>query len=139
MRRYFIVFVAIVSASICASGQRRGGPRGATPGSDQYPLIPRAESEKRILAAIEGATKAGELYANVPTADGRLLRLLTEAADAKHVVEIGTSTGLSGMWFCMALEKTGGKLTTFEFDPGRAATARKHFKEAGVKDRKSVV
>ena len=47
-------------------------------------------------------------------------------------VEFGTSTGLSGLWFSMALEKTGGKLTTFEFDSGRAATAKKHFKEAGV-------
>jgi predicted O-methyltransferase YrrM len=92
----------------------------------------RSESEKRILATLDGATKAGALYANVPTADGRLLRLLTESVNAKHVVEIGTSTGLSGLWFCMALEKTGGKLTTFEFDPGRAATAKKHFKEAGV-------
>lgn len=102
------------------------------PGSDQYPLIPRAESEKRILATIDGAAKSGALYANVPAADGRLLRLITESVNAKHVVEIGTSTGLSGMWFCMALEKTGGRLTTYEFDAGRAATAKKHFKEAGV-------
>jgi predicted O-methyltransferase YrrM len=48
------------------------------------------------------------------------------------VVEIGTSTGISGLWFCMALEKTGGRLTTFEYDSGRAATARAHFEKAGV-------
>lgn len=132
MTRSFIVLVAIFFAAVCASGQGRGRGRGVAPGSDQYPPIPRAESEKRILATIDGAVKAGALYANVPSVDGRLLRLLTEAANAKHVVEIGTSTGLSGLWFCMALEKTGGKLTTFEFDPERAATAKKHFKEAGV-------
>jgi caffeoyl-CoA O-methyltransferase len=68
----------------------------------------------------------------VPAADGRLLRILTESVNAKHVVEIGTSTGISGLWFAMALEKTGGKLTTFEYDATRAATATKHFKEAGV-------
>jgi predicted O-methyltransferase YrrM len=61
-----------------------------------------------------------------------MLRLLTEAANAKNVIEIGTSTGISGLWLCMALEKTGGKLTTFELDPQRAALARKHFKQAGV-------
>src|SRR5438874_10737337 len=131
MKRSFIVLVAIVTVSICASAQRRGA-RGAAPGSDQYPPIPRAESEKKILATIDGAVKAGALYANVPAADGRFLRLVTEAVNAKHVVEIGTSTGISGLWFCMGLEKTGGKLTTFEFDPARAATAKKHFKEAGV-------
>jgi len=53
-------------------------------------------------------------------------------AAAKSVVEIGTSTGISGLWFCLALEKTGGKLTTFELDKTRASLARKHFKHAGV-------
>ena len=43
------------------------------------------------------------------------------------------------MWFCIALEKTGGKLTTFEYDSGRAATAKKHFKEAGVEQLVTVV
>ncbi len=128
MKRSLILFVAIVTAP----AQRQGGGRGVAPGSDQYPPIARAESEKRILATIEGAMKSGALYANVPATDGRFLRLVAEAANAKHVVEIGTSTGLSGLWFCMALEKTGGKLTTFEFDAGRAATAKKHFREAGV-------
>lgn len=89
-------------------------------------------SDKRILATMDEAVAKGELYANVPPADGRMLRLLTEAVNAKSVVEIGTSTGISGMWFAMALEKTGGRLTTFELNPGRAALARAHFKKAGV-------
>jgi len=129
MERTLILLIVLVGVSVFASAQQRG--RGAAPGSDEYPLA-RSDSEKRILATIVAATKAGALYRNVPVADGRFLRLLTEAANAKNVVEIGTSTGLSGMWFCMALDKTGGKLTTFEFDAGRAATAKKHFKEAGV-------
>ena len=139
MKRSLVVLVAIVSASVFASAQRRGGERGVAPGGDPYPPVPRSESEKRILATIDAAAKAGDLYENVPAADGRLLRLLTEAVNAKHVVEIGTSTGISGLWFCMALEKTGGKLTTFEYDAGRAATARKHFKEAGVDQMVTVV
>jgi predicted O-methyltransferase YrrM len=32
----------------------------------------------------------------------------------------------------MALEKTGGRLTTFELDPRRASIARSHFQKAGV-------
>jgi caffeoyl-CoA O-methyltransferase len=128
-RRILIFFAAAISASTLAFAQVA---RGVAPGSDQYPPVPRAGAEKQILATIDAAAKAGELYANVPAADGRLLRLLAEAANAKHIVEIGTSTGISGMWFCIALEKTGGKLTTFEFDARRAATAKKHFKQAGV-------
>lgn len=84
MKRNLIVLVAIVSACVGASAQRRGGGRGGAPGTDQYPPIPRAESEKRMLATIEDAVKAGALYANVPAADGRLLRLLTETVNAKH-------------------------------------------------------
>ena len=34
----------------------------------------------------------------------------------------------------MALQKTGGKLTTFEIDAQRAATARANFKRAGMAD-----
>ncbi len=69
---------------------------------------------------------------NVPMEDGRILRLLTEAVGAKHVVEIGTSNGYSGIWFCLALRTTGGKLTTHDIDEGRAALARENFKRAGV-------
>jgi predicted O-methyltransferase YrrM len=69
---------------------------------------------------------------NVPMADARLLRLLTETVGAKHVVEIGTSNGYSGIWLCLALRKTGGKLTTHEIDARRASLARENFKRAGV-------
>jgi predicted O-methyltransferase YrrM len=62
------------------------------------------------------------------------LRLLVESMDAKHVVEIGTSTGYSAIWMGLALQKTGGKLTTYEIDSGRAATARANFKRAGMSD-----
>jgi predicted O-methyltransferase YrrM len=61
-----------------------------------------------------------------------MLRLLVETTAARNVVEIGTSTGYSGLWTCLGLRSTGGRLTTFEIDPGRAATARAHFKKAGV-------
>ena len=104
--------------------------------------LPQANSdfEKKVLAMLDEARKTGAMFQNVPTADGRMLRLLTEAAGARSVVELGTSTGLSGLWFCLALQKTGGKLTTFEYDAGRAATARfEHFKKAGVEQLVTVV
>jgi caffeoyl-CoA O-methyltransferase len=124
-----IALIAVMAAGV--AGQRRGPGRPA-PGSGANPPLAKSEGEKRILATMDEIVRSGALYANVPASDGRMLRLLTEAANAKHVVEIGTSTGLSGLWFLMALEKTGGKLTTFELDQGRAAMARAHFKKAGV-------
>jgi len=47
--------------------------------------------------------------------------------------------GYSGLWFGMALQKTGGKLTTFEIDAQRAAAARANFERAGLSDRITVV
>jgi predicted O-methyltransferase YrrM len=59
---------------------------------------------------------------------------MAESMNAKHVIELGTSTGYSGIWFGLALQKTDGKLTTYEIDAGRAATARANFKRAGMED-----
>lgn len=98
----------------------------------EYPPLAGSEAEKRILATISEVVQKGELYANVPAVDGRMLRVLAESTGAKQVLEIGTSTGLSGLWFAMALRTTGGRLTTLELDPRRAALARAHFKQAGV-------
>jgi predicted O-methyltransferase YrrM len=119
-------------APVAARAQRgfRGGFRSGRAG-DSLPMA-STDSEKRILGVLQEAWNTGATYANVPHADGRMLRLLAETCGAKRVVEIGTSTGLSGLWFCLALHKTGGRLTTFEYDARRAATARKHFEQAGV-------
>jgi predicted O-methyltransferase YrrM len=88
---------------------------------------------------LDEMVKAHETYLSVPVQDGRALRLLTEATGARYVVEIGTSTGYSGLWLCLALQKTDGRLTTFEIDHQRAAMAREHFKEAGVEKMVTVV
>jgi caffeoyl-CoA O-methyltransferase len=95
--------------------------------------IPKDDAEKKILDVLKELNQnQRQGMMNVPESDGRLLRLLTEAVGAKHVVEIGTSNGYSGIWFCLALRTTGGKLTTHEIDARRAALARDNFAKAGV-------
>jgi predicted O-methyltransferase YrrM len=97
------------------------------------PPLSNTEPEERILNVLEDMDKSqGGGMHNVPREDGRLLRLLTEATRAKHVVEIGTANGYSGIWFGLALRTTGGKLTTYEIDPEKAALARENFKRAGI-------
>jgi caffeoyl-CoA O-methyltransferase len=113
--------------------QPRRGLDAASGSELQKPPLPKDEDEKRILAALEEERK-GPRFANVSPADGRLLRQLTEAVGAKRVVELGTSTGESGIWFALALRKTGGKLYTHDIDPGRIKVARENFKKAGVAD-----
>jgi len=118
-------------------GMRPGqGPpmsdRGDT-SSIENPPLSKSEVEKKILSVLDDMDKNQRRgMMNVPISDGRLLRLLTEAIGAKHVVEIGTSNGYSGNWICLALQKTGGKLTTYEIDARRASLARENFKRAGA-------
>ncbi|QGY45568.1 methyltransferase [Maribellus comscasis] len=69
---------------------------------------------------------------NVPASDGQLLFDIIVENGYKNAVEIGTSTGHSGVWIAWALSKTGGKLITFEIDEQRHKEALANFKEAGV-------
>ncbi len=135
MRRTFVIISVALAVAFSGLSQRRGPGR-----ADDTPLPPaKTESEKKILSVLDDMRKSGSTYLSVPVSDGRTLRLLTEAVGAKTVAEIGTSTGYSGLWFCVALEKTGGRLITFEIDAGRAAMARKHFEQAGVEKIVTVV
>lgn len=118
-------------------GGRRGpgmASRGGQ-GVQSQPSLAKGQTEKTILAVLDEmdrTQRGGNM--NVPAEDGRLLRILAESIGAKHIVEIGTSNGYSGIWQCLALKATGGKLTTFEIDARRAAMARENFKKAGVED-----
>ena len=109
----------------------RGRPRAAAQGATKP--MPKDNTEKKILAVLDDMDKnqrRGNM--NVPTEDGRLLRMLTEMAGARTVVEVGTSNGYSGIWIALGLLKTEGKLITHEIDAKRAALARANFKRAGV-------
>jgi predicted O-methyltransferase YrrM len=71
---------------------------------------------------------------NVPAVDGKTLHHLILTHRYRRALEIGTSTGHSGVWLAWALAKTGGRLTTLEIDAGRHATALANFREAGLSD-----
>lgn len=116
-------------------GPGRGRPAEAGDVAFDSQTLAKDDAEKKILAVLDDMDKSqrrGNM--NVPVEDGRLLRLLAESIGAKNVVEIGTSTGYSGIWFCLALRKSGGTLVTHEIDEGRATLARENFKRAGVED-----
>ncbi|MHC4330718.1 MAG: O-methyltransferase [Planctomycetota bacterium] len=123
----------ILLSTALAQPPGRGTGRGQSDSQLEKPPVPKDDNEKKILGILDDILER-QRYRNVPPQDGRLLRILAESMNAKNVVEIGTSTGYSGIWFGMALQKTGGKLTTFEIDAGRAATARANFKRAGMAD-----
>ena len=60
-----------------------------------------------------------QVVAGIRQASGRLLHGLILKHKYTRALEIGTSTGHSGVWIAWALAKTGGRLTTVEVDPER--------------------
>ncbi len=71
---------------------------------------------------------------NIPAVDGQLLYDLIIKGNYKSALEIGTSTGHSGIWIAWALSKTGGKLITIDIDENRHKTALENFRQAGLSD-----
>jgi caffeoyl-CoA O-methyltransferase len=69
---------------------------------------------------------------NVPSVDGRTLHDIILKHKYTRALEIGTSTGHSGIWIAWALSKTGGKLITIDIDEGRHREALENFKAAGL-------
>lgn len=69
---------------------------------------------------------------NVPEEDGKILHDLILENNYTSALEIGTSTGRSGVWMARALRKTGGTLITIEIDEERFETASQNFKSAGL-------
>jgi predicted O-methyltransferase YrrM len=90
----------------------------------------------RLLESIKAAD-TGQL--SISEEDGRFLRVLAAASNAKHALEIGGAYGYSAIWIGLALRETGGRLTTIEFDAGRAATAAANVRRAGLADIVTVV
>ena len=111
--------------------QRRPGGRGSGASLSAAPLS-KDDAEKRILGVLERMSGQSRGMLSVSRDDGRFLRLMVETSGAMNVVELGTSHGYSALWMALALQKTGGKLTTFEIDAEKAKLARENFKQAGV-------
>lgn len=95
--------------------------------------FPPAENDldRQVISFLKEQTNQWR-YLNVPMSDGRILYDLVLKGNYKKAVEIGTSTGHSGIWIAWALSKTGGKLITIEIDKGRHEEAVANFKQAGV-------
>ena len=62
---------------------------------------------------------------------GAALRFLASVLDARAVVEIGTGTGVSGLWLLRGM-RADGVLTTVDIETEHQRLARQTFTEAGI-------
>lgn len=63
---------------------------------------------------------------------GRLLWFLAQAVRARHIVEIGTSRGVSTLWLADAARSTGGRVLSLDTDAAAQDEARRSVAEAGL-------
>ena len=76
----------------------------------------------RLMAELEAHRSI-----DVPRCDGEFLHLMVHVTAARHVLEVGTFRGYSGIWLGLGLEQTGGKLVTIDISPDRVKEARGNF------------
>jgi predicted O-methyltransferase YrrM len=85
--------------------------------------------EDRIIQVARSVADEVGLVAVRPGA-GAALRLLAAAGGARAVVEIGTGTGVSGLWLLRGM-RPEGILTTIDVEAEHQRMARRIFLEAG--------
>jgi predicted O-methyltransferase YrrM len=87
-------------------------------------------AEDATLAAARG--RARELGClSIGPAGGAALRFLASVLSARAVVEIGTGTGVSGLYLLRGM-RPDGVLTTVDAEPEHSRAARLTFAEAGI-------
>lgn len=91
--------------------------------TEEFPVEPEAAMQAR-LRGIELGT------APVTPATGAALRMLAASVAARSVAEIGTGTGVSGLWILDGMGPDG-VLTTIDVEPEIQREARRAFESGG--------
>jgi predicted O-methyltransferase YrrM len=87
-------------------------------------------AEDEVLA--EGRARAAEVGVRpIGSGGGAALRFLAGVIEARSVVEIGTGTGVSGVWLFRGMTPDG-VLTTVDTEAEHQRLAKKTFAEAGI-------
>ena len=82
-----------------------------------------------LTAARARAKEVG--VAPIGSGGGAVLRFLASMIDARAVVEIGTGTGVSGLWLLRGM-RPDGVLTTVDTEAEHQRLAKQAFREAGI-------
>jgi predicted O-methyltransferase YrrM len=101
---------------------------GLKPASWAYAEEFVAEDEVLANARARGAEVG---IAPIGPGGGAALRFLAALTEARAVVEIGTGTGVSGLWLLRGM-RPDGVLTTVDTEAEHQRLAKKSFSEAGI-------
>jgi predicted O-methyltransferase YrrM len=82
-----------------------------------------------LVRARERAQEVGVVA--IGPGGGAALRFLASVLDARAVVEVGTGTGVSGLWLLRGM-RSDGVLTTVDIETEHQRLARETFNEGGI-------
>ena len=82
-----------------------------------------------LTRARERAQEVGVVA--IGSGGGAALRFLASVLEARAVVEVGTGTGVSGLWLLRGM-RSDGVLTTVDIETEHQRLARETFNEAGI-------
>ncbi|MGW7380064.1 O-methyltransferase [Streptomyces sp. NPDC054794] len=87
--------------------------------------------DEALQAALRDSEAAGLPHVNVTASQGKLLQLLAQIQDARHILEIGTLGGYSTIWLGRALPEDG-RLISLEYSAKHAEVATRNIARAGL-------
>ena len=95
----------------------------------------RAEREQKIwesLSPEESTRRRDEMLLPVGRAAGMLINLLIKEAQARRIVEVGSSYGYSTTWLAEAARAVDGRVISLELQEGKTQYARTQLSRAGL-------
>jgi predicted O-methyltransferase YrrM len=95
----------------------------------------RARREEELwskLSAAEAMQRRDEMLLPVGRAAGTLMNLLVKEAEARRILEVGSSYGYSATWLAEAARAVGGKVISLELQAAKVEHARAQLARAGL-------
>lgn len=115
-------------AAALSSTERRRAIAASPQASREYAESFLPEDEPLLAARARGEQVGAPPLAPI---SGATLCFLAASISARHVVEIGTGAGVSGLWLIRGMAPDG-VLTTIDVEPEHQRLARRSFTEAGI-------
>ena len=95
----------------------------------------RIQAEDKIMKSLtagEGMQRRDEFLLSVGEDAAVFMNTLVKSANAKIILEIGTSYGYSTLWLAEAARENGGLVSTLEADEAKVTYAKDKLKQAGL-------
>ena len=89
---------------------------------------------RKQLPRQEWLERRDEFLLEVGEAVGTLMNVLAREANARTILEVGTSYGYSTLWLADAARATNGTVITLDLDARKQAYARRMLERAGLAD-----